>query len=275
MSIREWSEKEVGIMKEIYTTTPNTEVVRLLSKPLWEIKKIAGMYNLCKNRDVKENKDNKLMKFINDNTLQKYYWIGFILADGWIRKDGSINIELAEKDKNHLEAFREFCGTTNKLRSHRNNWVYRQNDIVCTRYLKDTFDISPNKTYNQPKTEYFDKLTTSEKIALFIGFIDGDGNIRITKKGCITITLENHASWITFYEYFRDCVYSAFNQKSISKIRTNNRGYIVLNFSKRDIFHSFIKFIKDNNLYVMKRKWREELFYQSVNFYKKDVIILP
>ena len=49
------------------------------------------------------------------DTEEKAYWLGFIAADGNVRKDFlKMRIELNIKDKNHLEKFKKSLDTPNK-----------------------------------------------------------------------------------------------------------------------------------------------------------------
>lgn len=53
------------------------------------------------------------------DTEEKAYWLGFISADGYIyhkgEKPSGIGIRLAEKDKDHLEKFRNSLGSTHSV----------------------------------------------------------------------------------------------------------------------------------------------------------------
>lgn len=46
------------------------------------------------------------------DTEEKAYWLGFLYADGYIRES---SIELALKDKEHIEKFKEFTGSRCKI----------------------------------------------------------------------------------------------------------------------------------------------------------------
>ena len=117
-------------------------------------------------------------------TLENCYWAGFIAADGCIKDKGGFSLELAIKDKNHLEKFNKAIEHTGCLREY----YYPQEDRkdihkICLGLtgaqqwvvdLERHFNITPRKTktLQQPPN-----LTTEQKIAFVAGYTDGDGSI--------------------------------------------------------------------------------------------------
>ena len=54
------------------------------------------------------------------DTEEKAYWLGFLYADGCVSTKGnSIQINISTKDIEHLEKFKSFIGSTNKINIHR------------------------------------------------------------------------------------------------------------------------------------------------------------
>jgi hypothetical protein len=49
-------------------------------------------------------------KFDQIDTEEKAYWLGFLAADGCVKDKDHLSLALAEKDKHHLEKFKEFIG---------------------------------------------------------------------------------------------------------------------------------------------------------------------
>ena len=63
---------------------------------------------------------NMLFKEINDN--DSAYWLGFLYADGSIRKDrNEITLDLQEQDRKTIEDFHSYCGNKNLIREHNIN----------------------------------------------------------------------------------------------------------------------------------------------------------
>ena len=57
------------------------------------------------------------------NSQEKAYWLGFILADGYLNVDKHmLRIKLGDKDKHHLEKFIQFIGgSLDMLKSEKHN----------------------------------------------------------------------------------------------------------------------------------------------------------
>jgi DNA-binding transcriptional regulator WhiA len=118
-------------------------------------------------------------------TEEGAYWIGFLMADGGVTKtkEGSprICLELSEIDKEHVEKFKKFVGTTNKLvsrvhkiksgelrKSFRISFRSRK---VCAILYK--YGITSNKSF----TAEVKRLENNKDF--WRGVIDGDGTIRL------------------------------------------------------------------------------------------------
>lgn len=142
-----------------------------------EIKKVVNQYG------VSNGVSSELFKEIKDN--ESAYWLGFLYADGNIRKDSNeICLELQEKDRKVVEDFHYYCKNSNTIREHkitRGNKTYtsfissfsnkevKENLINLGCMPKKSLILTfPNE--NQVPQEY---------IYDFIrGYIDGDGYIQ-------------------------------------------------------------------------------------------------
>lgn len=85
------------------------------------------------------------------NSENKAYWLGFIAADGGIRQDGlRLTIELAIKDKEHLEKFNCSIRSQNPIKEYQREYPSATAVInskkVCIDLAK--YGIIPNKTEN-------------------------------------------------------------------------------------------------------------------------------
>ncbi|MGL5330602.1 MAG: LAGLIDADG family homing endonuclease, partial [Peptostreptococcaceae bacterium] len=87
----------------------------------FSISKRYGVTHKVINRIIKEHDrpiiDGKKIHFYNDfifdeiDTPEKAYWLGFILADGYVNENKCfLRIKLQECDKKHLEKFIDFIG---------------------------------------------------------------------------------------------------------------------------------------------------------------------
>lgn len=204
-------------------------------------------------RLVSGQRKGDLTPLLNDS-LETYYWIGFILADGCILNNGQLVVQLSIKDKEHLEKLARYLKTEirkvkqkteylNHPEWNRPDHAYRiaVSDPKITSLIKSRFDIKQKKTYNPPDLNRL-TLTHEQKLAILVGFIDGDGSIN-----CKNIKIENHRSWYEFHKYFlfiSDDMWIKINKRLYSELHINRKGYDIL-----------IKFINYNKLPALTRKW--------------------
>ena len=69
--------------------------------------KITGFQKEHNLNDIYTKRNNSLDKLIEDKSVQSFYWIGFILADGSLYKN-RFEFGLKESDKEVLEKFAEY-----------------------------------------------------------------------------------------------------------------------------------------------------------------------
>lgn len=124
---------------------------------------------------------------LNEHSM---YWLGFLAADGNVRKHNYsyvLKLELASKDEQHLLKFRDFMKSNaivykyiNHNKGNNINFkkdtYYSSKLCITSKYITDKlakFNIVPNKT----KTYFIpEQLTGHPLLHHFIrGFIDGDG----------------------------------------------------------------------------------------------------
>jgi len=257
-----WSEDELSFLKEKYSTIENLEdlMVFLPKRNLQSINQKVHRLGLKRDNKVKRRniyKNN--LKNLLDGSLESFYWIGFIFADGCVEKDGSLGVEISKKDKNHLKKLVLFLGFGNhKISSRRNNVSFSKGDKNAIDILNEKYQLKPNKTYNPPNlNEVFKTMTDDQILSLIAGFIDGDGHNRKVSGG-YQVTLENHKSWFDCYETIRDFIKRKFGVTFKNNlIRTNTRGYVVMCFSQKEIFLNIREFIYKNKLPVLDRKWKD------------------
>ncbi len=135
--------------------------------------------------------------FENIDSEQKAYWLGFIYADGYVL-DNVFGINLAAKDREHLEAFKLATGIINPIHSMINQLTdengitkfypgvrVQVNDPEMINYLSK-LGVREGKTYN---VEFPDKNQVPKNLmSHFIrGFFDGDG--------CICHSLNGDNKW--------------------------------------------------------------------------------
>ena len=116
------------------------------------------------------------------DTEEKAYWLGFIVADGYLNDSKHmLRIKLGNIDKKHLEKFIIFLGgDLSMLKSEQHNITGNTQWYVST-YSKEIWQALKNLSIEQNKSghEHIPKNIPSDFIPDFIrGLWDGDGFIR-------------------------------------------------------------------------------------------------
>lgn len=188
----------------------------------------------------KANRQNECSFLLKENLL-RYYWLGFILADGHISNKDRLNITLAIKDINHLEKLAKLLNTKVKITKHGQCFISLMNTKVLS-VLKDIYKIKSNKTENPCDIS----LIKGDNLkALSIGFIDGDGNITNTAgvRKDFQIRIKTHKSWLENLKYM------------YGKAYINNSGYALTCISNTKESKKLKEFAINNSLPILKRKW--------------------
>lgn len=106
-------------------------------------------------------------------TPESLYWIGFLYADGHIRKDGaehSIEVEIEFKDRNHLVKFANFLGCNKEPKQYSDNsCTLRIYSKKINQRLKQ-LGLDHNKSYTAKPHELL-----KDSRDFWRGVVDGDG----------------------------------------------------------------------------------------------------
>ena len=162
---------------------------------------------LC--RSCAQNETKKIttnLKKLLDDEYESFYWIGFILADGYIANKKRLSITISEKDAEHLQKFCDYVNVQHieHLTNNTRHYVRMSaQDSIYVPKIAEKFDISNAKTYNPPRLELLKRFTREQILSLAIGFIDGDGSIKhqYKRKDC-SLTIKNHSSWLDILNLF-------------------------------------------------------------------------
>lgn len=209
-------------------------------------------------------------------SLESYYWIGFILADGHIHNNKTITIKLGLQDINHLLKFKTFTKSKHSIKLYDyslNNFSpkgkyceFQISDKIHIPPICNKFDIKSNKTLQPPNIVSNTTLTNNQYIALIIGYIDGDGCITVptSKRKYPTIRLEAHSSWFNNYMIIEQKLCESFDIKFRNKLtKINSRGYTQLIISKQSMIIKLKEFAITYNLPILDRKWTNIIMKQQ------------
>jgi len=180
------------IAKE-YNVTPG-KIYYLLNK--LNVKRRSNKIN-----SRKYHYDKRYFKEINNQ--EKAYWLGFIYADGYIRKNKeghkngdnkSFGLALSVKDKNHLKKFKNSINATYPI----NEYEQQENEFGGGKYCRiqifgeEIFDSLKKHGVLEHKTFKLSPPKVKEKfVSHFIrGYFDGDGSIYDYDNYCNTDTRE-------------------------------------------------------------------------------------
>lgn len=219
-----------------------------------EYKSYTSWYNanknnsLCRNCGCKKNKERSanLSKLLEDS-LEAFYWIGFLLADGSF-VDGRLKFVLKKDDSNQVHKFGEFIEYTGSYGTSENSESVTCKDIDVVNKICEKFNILPRKTYNPPNSIL--KFNKDLCYALLAGFIDGDGRIaNQTKRKDFFLTIKNHSSWLNILQEFNSLIC----EENFCKI--NSSGYAVLTITNTEILKNLKKKILSLNIPILSRKW--------------------
>lgn len=184
--------------------------------------------------------------FLLEETPETYYWIGFLLADGYFSLTNRIKLTLSIIDLAHLEKFAKLSSTTINFDKQKTNCTVCGMDTLVVKKIKHKFNISNNKTIVPPllKINNIDLL-----LSLLIGFIDGDGHItNQTNRKDSKICIKVHRNWISFLELYKQICPSV-------KIKINNCGYAFLSLTKNKEIIELKKNAQKLKLPILERKW--------------------
>jgi len=246
-----WAKKEDSLMKKHYSNINNDDLVYFFPNRSRNAIVLRAQKLKLKKKLSTYKRSGKIKNLLKE-TLEAYYWIGFILADGSINHQTKrLKILLSNKDIQSIYQLANFLDIENQ----HNNVISIQDKEYIPKLIKK-FDFKQNKTKNPPKKSF--KLD-SKLMSLYCGFIDGDGCIKKQYKRTDTIlTIKLHKTWLKFLRQIEINLYKYFKIKQYNNIirtKVNNAGYASLHISDSRLLKKLKLFVIKNKLPVMNRKW--------------------
>jgi hypothetical protein len=194
----------------------------------------------------------------------RYYWAGFIAADGCIKSDTHLDIGLSDKDVAHLKKIHALAGGTlyTNIRN-RATWDTHQARPIID-FLK-TLNITKRKT----KTLRPPKNLNEEQSKDFIrGYIDGDGCYTCSwqKRGCF-VQVISACGTKCMLEWIRLCLKNWAGSEARTSIR-KDRGISVLSYGSQHDFECIGQWLYSNKAGErLERKF--DKFFQILDVMKK------
>lgn len=148
-------------------------------------------------------RENAFQNILNDNTA---YWLGFLTADGSISKT-TIQIGLANKDKEHLEKLRDFLELDRPIYERytkcSNEKEYLSDYLTFSSHKMvddlSQYSIVAGKTYLD--VDFLSFIDEPYKFSYICGYLDGDGWITCSNKSVNFGFCGNHKTMTSISEY--------------------------------------------------------------------------
>lgn len=252
-----WTDNELNILKENYPIGGVKEVEKLL--PNRSHKSILSM--AAKHKINQWSYDENYFEDID--CPEKAYWLGFIWANGYITKTNCFGIELAIKDKEHLEKLQKDL-KSNTLIKERIKESFGKENWSCTlefrnkKMVQDLKEVGivENKTYNlsTPKIQ-------SKYYKDFIrGFFDGDGTY-------ILNGYNKEISCVCYCKEFLEWVQQDFNKCNIKSFLSKQKGKNLFNLRIYDadsILKYYYNYWNNPSRYLERKKIKMEEIYNYI-----------
>ena len=259
----DWTEKEKDFLRTNYYDGDTNYIISNLQNRKWlAIKKKAGILG-AKRKSTRKTFN---LDILLEDTPITYYWIGLLLADGNFTHR-RLALGLHKNDLNHIKKLQKYVSSKNALYKVKGSNQYRLTitNINIIQKLRTKFGITNRKTYEPCHIRNIknDDLLFS----LIIGYIDGDGSIRIDKKHYSHLSIKCHASWKGNLDFMSTFLYRYFGDShippsakiiarkmSIMKQKPQTYHLANISISRTNIMKNMKKKSIDLHLPFMKRK---------------------
>lgn len=256
--MNKWSEEEITFLKDNHQRMNYTKLATVMGRTSAGIRYKANQLQLSSRFNGNKASD---ATFLLSESLETFYWIGFIIADGTIDATKcSMRLRVSDKDSDHIRKLAARLHTTVKL-GHKSGYSGRYDlcnlnvyDAKIIPQISKKFDIKTNKTENPPTFSEMN-FSKNQMISLLIGFIDGDGCVYKSPSGNKRISILLHPSWGDNLNTLHDIVKTAFDSKSSTEMKITKAGYAYLCLARSKILIGLHDFIRTNKLPVLSRKW--------------------
>lgn len=198
---------------------------------------------------------NKVEKLLDD-VPETYYWIGYLLADGHFDVETNrLKFTQNNEDKISVYKFAKYIDASTDIKENYSVLDCASYSVRNDKYISqiiEKFDIHSNKTYNPPALSIFENMDIDLLAYLFIGFVDGDGNIgNLHNRPDFHLRIKAHSSWLSILQVFEKRL---FNHIGYAKI--NNQGYADMNIGNTKLLKDFKrKYLSNISFEPLKRKW--------------------
>lgn len=201
--------------------------------------------------------------FSNIDNYNKAWLLGFITADGTVRKDtNEIKIGLSSRDREILEKIQKELGLDSPIRDYDTNngffvselrWTSKQHKLDLQKY-----GIVNNKTYKEMHLPNFKE--DNLKLAFILGYFDGDGSFSVDSNGksCRMRFCSYRNEILKDFADFLSTKYNA----TYTLCKAHNRDLYELSFSTKYAVRIFEDMYSLNSI-KLDRKYQKYLEYNN------------
>lgn len=244
-----WTQDKIQLLIEKYPLNGTKELSNLFGISPSAVKAMA------KRLKIKCLKDKNLYKLkpLLEETNEIYYWLGFIMSDGYISPKGELKFTLSINDLEHLEKLSVLLNVNLLVK-----------DKICHLSCKDAkygillrnkMNIQGQKTYIPPSLNF---LNSKEKFLSFLaGFIDGDGMVGYRNNKPYLLRIMIHSNWFDNLNFIKQELLKYYNFSITVSYTKKGYSYLSMSTSKHilKLKEEFIKL----QLPILKRKWIKNL----------------
>lgn len=212
-------------------------------------------------------------------TEESAYWIGFLMADGGVNKNGySVYLNLSSKDIGHIEKFKKFMKSPNPIKNiiikdpFKNGKDYNTSSFTVTSlYLKNKISEYGIKPKKSATAKVSDNLAYNRHF--WRGVIDGDGTVTLEKKKALN-SVHTEYYWYTYINLIGSyCLVNQFNdyignliKKDYKKSIKNHKTYYLLHIGGKNAFYIMKDLYENSNIFLdRKKKIIEDIILKVVN----------
>lgn len=222
-----------------------------------------------RNNNIKYNKSNNSKAYVSDfnffetiDTEEKAYWLGFILADGYLNNQGVVGIELSIEDEMHLHKFKNSIKSEAPVKIYNKNSTFGKQTNCRFQITNETLyfslldlGITRNKT-NDGKIPNVDSNLLRHLVR---GYFDGNGCIVIKelKKSdgyrCTGISFCGTKEILKYIEEL-----SGFSW-TWSKRRNNDTNNYQIGVGRVEDLKNFLNYMYEDSTVYLDRKYEKYL----------------
>lgn len=260
---RYWTEEKQIKLSDLYPYRERKEIENIFPEYTW--RSIQNIANYLKIKRLSCTTRNGSIEVLFNKTFNSFYWLGFILADGCINEDGTLKVDLAIKDAEHVIKLSTYLNTKYyfypKYKSGKEGGTgicrVKIKDAILGVKLRDYLGVTGIKTYVPFSLDFI--RNKYQMMAFLAGFIDGDGTIY--ENGSASIV--GHSNYFNFFENLGEIL---LNYKIISNFTVKiSKNTSVIHFHRKNDMQSLKEQLIRMKLPLLLRKWNRTSYKKEIN----------